>query len=141
MLRNLLHVLINLQPHSFFFYIYNIFFISTTYTQYRVKSYKQTKKWIKHIHKQQLSYTNNNYHTQTTIITHKQQLSYTNNNYHTQKTIITHKQQLSHTNNNYHTQTTIITHKQQLSHTNNNYHTQTNKKAVSQYNKCYMFFY
>ena len=62
----------------FFFYIYNIFFISTTYTQYRVKSYKQTKKWIKHIHKQQLSYTNNNYHTQTTIITHKQQLSHTN---------------------------------------------------------------
>ena len=112
MLRNLLHVLINLQPHSFFFYIYNIFFISTTYTQYRVKSYKQTKKWIKHIHKQQLSYTNNNYHTQTTIIIHKQQLSYTNNNYHTQ--------------------TTIIIHKQQLSYTNNNYHTQTN----SQYNKC-----
>jgi hypothetical protein len=98
LLRNLLHVLINLQPHSFFFYIYNIFFISTTYTQYRVKSYKQTKKWIKHIQKQQLSYTNNNYHTQTTIIIHKQQLSYTNNNYHTQTTIITHKQQLSHTN-------------------------------------------
>ena len=37
-------------------------------------------------------------HTQTTIIIHKQQLSYTNNNYHTQTTIITHKQQLSYTN-------------------------------------------
>ena len=38
------------------------------------------------------TYTNNNYHTQTTIIIHKQ-------------TIIIHKQQLSYTNNNYHTQT------------------------------------
>jgi NADH:ubiquinone oxidoreductase subunit C len=34
------------------------FFISTTYTQYRVKDYKQTKNGSN-------TYTNNNYHTQT----------------------------------------------------------------------------
>jgi hypothetical protein len=33
-------------------------FISTTYTQYRVKGYKQTKN-------ESNTYTNNNYHTQT----------------------------------------------------------------------------
>jgi len=56
------------------YYIYNNkFFISTTYTQCRVKGYKQTKNGSN-------TYTNNNYHTQTTIIIHKQQLSYIQTN-------------------------------------------------------------
>jgi heme exporter protein D len=66
-------------PNTKFDYIIQCF-ISTTYTQYRVKGYKLKKKWMDQTH------------TQTTIIIHKQQLSYTNNNYHTQTTIIIHKQ-------------------------------------------------
>jgi hypothetical protein len=44
-------------PLYYLYYIHK-FFISTTYTQYRVKGYKQTKNGSN-------TYTNNNYHTQT----------------------------------------------------------------------------
>jgi hypothetical protein len=71
-------------PNTKFDYIIQ-FFISTTYTQYCVKGYKQTNKNGSN------TYTNNNYHTQTNKKSvsqynkcnrikhiHKQQLSYTN---------------------------------------------------------------